>query len=430
MLKNYFTGLLLFFSPLFLLAGNLADNENAQRKRFAFGIIPALAFDSDLGFKYGGVFNFFDFGENGQPPHYNQYLMVRITNTTKGTLNAQALLESETLIPKSKVLAEASYFVDKKLDFFGFNGTSALYHKAFTEPGEVFISDAFYAHRRNLLRLRFDVQKYITGSRFRLLTGFTFNRFITEPAQNTDHSSNQTATLFENYRDWGLIDFNEYQGGNIGLFSLGLVYDSRNDPCYCTDGKWIDAVWLYSPGFLSDHSFSKFILTYRQHSSFLNEKITLSFRLSNQQKLSGNIPFYYLPTFYDSRVTHDGVGGAFNMRGAMRNRIAADGFVTGSFELKFKTLDFSLLRHYFSASLSAFYDNALVTQPRNLNIENVPAEQRTIHFLSGKQKLHHTFGPGLYIVFNQNNVVTVNYGIPANKQLGQGGFYIGSSLLF
>ncbi|MCA1759279.1 MAG: hypothetical protein LC658_05885 [Bacteroidales bacterium] len=41
-----------------------------------------------------------------------------------------------------------------------------------------------------------------------------------------------------------------------------------------------------------------------------------------------------------------------------------------------------------------------------------------------------TFGHGLYIVFNQNNVITVNYGIPANKQLGQGGFYIGSSLLF
>lgn len=164
MLKNQLAGLLLLFLPFYLLAENLADNENAQRKRFAFGIIPALAFDSDLGFKYGGVFNFFDYGENGQPPHYNQYLMVRITNTTKGTLNAQALLESESLIPKSKVLAEASYFLDQKLDFFGFNGANALYHKSFAESGEAFVSDAFYSHRRSLLHLRFDVQKYITDN--------------------------------------------------------------------------------------------------------------------------------------------------------------------------------------------------------------------------------------------------------------------------
>jgi hypothetical protein len=155
--------------------------------------------------------------------------MVRITNTTKGTLNAQALLESETLIPKSKVLAEASYFVDQELDFFGFNGANALYHKAFAESGEAFFSDAFYSHHRSLLRLRFDVQKYITDSRFRFLSGFTFNRFLTEPVENVENSAGQTATLFGNYIDWGLIDINEYQGGNIGLFSLGLVYDSRND---------------------------------------------------------------------------------------------------------------------------------------------------------------------------------------------------------
>jgi hypothetical protein len=52
MLKNQLAGLLLYFSPLFIFAENMAENEIAQRKRFAFGIIPALAFDSDLGFKF------------------------------------------------------------------------------------------------------------------------------------------------------------------------------------------------------------------------------------------------------------------------------------------------------------------------------------------------------------------------------------------
>ena len=114
----------------------------------------------------------------------------------------------------------------------------------------------------------------------------------------------------------------------------------------------------------------------------------------------------------------------------MRNRIAADGFVTGNFEIKFKTLDFKLLKQYFSTSISGFYDNAYITQTYKVNLENVPEAEKPVHFNSGEQEVQHTFGPGLYIVFNQNNVITINYGFAANKQIGTSGLYIGSSLLF
>jgi len=416
------------------------DESRAKRKsRYAFGVIPALAFDSDLGFKYGAVVNLFDYGESKSPPHYRQYLFLKLTNTTNGTLNLQALLESETLINKAKVLAEASYLVDRKLDFFGFNGTDAVYNPEFTEPdSDNFRNNFFYAHHRNFLRLRFDVQKYLAGSRFSLLTGFTFHHFGISLAREErkdkgDNSSSdgfQHPTLFENYNNWGIIQPEESSGGNISLFSLGLIYDSRNDPCYCTDGKWFDAVFNYSPTFLGDAGFSKLILTYRQHTSFFKDKITFSFRVTSQQKLSGEIPFYFVPTFYDSRLSSDGVGGAFNLRGALRNRIAADGFVTGNFEIKFKTLDFKLLNQYFSTSISGFYDNAYITQTYKLNSENVPEVEKPVYFNPGRQKMQHTFGPGLYIVFNKNNVITINYGMAANKQIGTSGLYIGSSLLF
>ncbi len=437
-MKTKLVPALLLFLPFWGIGQEAIEKKPERKSHYAFGVIPSLTFDSDLGLKYGAVFNLFDYGENNLPPHYKQYLFVKLTNTTKGTLNLQALLESEKLINKAKVLAEASYLIDRKLDFFGFNGTDATYHKAFTEPerGD-FKNSFFYAHHRSFLRLRFDVQKYLSGSKLRLLTGVTFKNYFTSPAPKDNSSNNglvsgavEKPTLFEKYIEWGVINPNEARGGNLGMVSLGIVYDSRNDPCYCTDGKWFESVLLFSPGIISGHSFSKFILTYRQHASFWNEIITFSFRFSSQQKLSGKIPFFYLPTFYDTRLSHDGVGGAFNLRGAMRNRIAANGFITGNFEFKFKTLEFKLFRQYFSSSLSAFYDNALVTQHWKVNLENVPAGQRAIHFTSGKQKLHHTYGSGLYLVFNQNNVITVNYGIPVDKQMGPGGLYIGSSLLF
>jgi len=41
-----------------------------------------------------------------------------------------------------------------------------------------------------------------------------------------------------------------------------------------------------------------------------------------------------------------------------------------------------------------------------------------------------TFGPGLYIVFNNKNAITVNYGFSTNHQTGIRGLYVGSSLLF
>lgn len=431
--------LFLLFMNVNLVAEEVVKNKTERMSRYALGVIPALAFDSDLGLKYGAVFNFFDYGENNLPPHYKQYLFVKITNTTKGTLNLQALLESETLINKTKVLAEASYLVDRKLDFFGFNGTDATYNKGFTEPeNSDFKNKFFYAHHRNFLRLRFDVQKYLAGSRLRLLTGFRFNSYGIAPAReslketggNSSPDGFQHPTLFELYNDWGIINPREARGGNISMLSLGLIYDSRNDPCYCTDGKWLDAVFNYSPAFLGDAGFTKIMLTYRQHTSFLKDKITFSFRVSSQQKLSGNIPFYHVPTFYDSRLSNDGVGGAFNLRGAMRNRIAANGFVTGNFEVKFKSHNFQLLQQDFSTYIAVFYDNAYVTQTFKVNLNYVPDAEKPIYFNQEKQKLHHTFGPGLYIVFNQNNIVTVNYGISTNKQLGPGGLYIGSSLLF
>jgi hypothetical protein len=422
---------LLVIFPFYTLGFEPLKKDTSQNKsRYKIGGIPVFSYDADLGLKYGAVINLFDYGERNQPPDFEQYLLLRLTNTTKGTLNLQALLESETLINNATVLAEASYTVDKSLDFFGFNGTKANYNNAFENQGNPeFISRVFYAHERKFLRLRFDVQPYIAGSKLRLLAGFTYNYFEISPAKPKGGTSVEPA-LFERYIDWEIISPGQKNGGNINFFSLGLVYDSRNDPCYCTRGKWFETVLLYSPDFISDAGFTKFIATYRQHFSVLNDNITFSFRVSAQQKLSGEIPYYFIPTFYDSRLSYDGVGGAYNFRGAKRNRIAADGFIVGNFEVKGRFYSFTFLKQEFYASATLFYDNAFVTQEYKVNLEKVPEDQRALHFNPVNQKLHHTFGPGFYLVFNKNNVATIHYGFSTDKQLGPGGLYVGASLLF
>jgi hypothetical protein len=417
-------------------AQNLSDSANTE-KHYAFGVIPAFSFDADIGLKYGGIINLFDYGVDGKTSGYDQYLYLRITNTTRGTFNLQSVLESETLIPKAKLIAELSYFADRKMDFFGFNGRNAGYHsELINAQSENYINNFYYAHERQLLRLRLDVQKYLHTSKLRLLAGFTYQHFDIDAIDATDARETElsqaapASTLFAQYNEWGIIRGNERNGGNINLLTLGLIYDTRNHLCYCTDGQWIESFLVISPGFLSDASFTKWITTYRRHHSILDEKITFSGRLSLQQKVSGEIPFYMLPVYFDSRLSQDGVGGAFNLRGALRNRIASDGFLLSNVEVKFKLLEKKFFKQDFYFSASAFWDMAYVTQHYGTDRSGVPDEFYNFYFNDLPQRLHHTFGPGFYIVFNHDNIITVNYGIPLDPQDGPGGLYVGSALLF
>jgi hypothetical protein len=410
-------------------------NEIAtQQNPLKWGIIPALAWDADLGLKYGTVFNLFDYGDYAMFPQYHQYLFVRVINSTGGTLQAQALLESDKLIPQAKIMAEASYIRDSRLDFYGFNGSNSTYIPELTDNNHPdFLNTHFYKKERMVTRLRLDVQRNLTGKNFRLLTGYAWNNIKLDPIRgesNSNTGSNNNSSLYNYYSQWGIIDHRESNGGSAHTFSLGLVYDTRNEFCYCTDGIWAETFLLFDPGLGSGRAFARHVATFRHHFSMADERLTFSYRISSQQKVSGKTPFYLLPWIYDTRLTNDGPGGAFGLRGAYRNRHVGEGFVLSNLESKFKVMDFELFNINFYTSVVIFYDNTILTQSYPWNLKNVPQKYRGLLFKEQRQTFHHTFGPGLYIVFNKNNIISVNYGISPNPQNGSGGLYIGSSILF
>lgn len=418
-------------------SGDEAPDAGDDGPGFRMGFIPAFAYDSDLGFKYGMVFNLFDYRQRTPTKRYDQHLFLRFTNTTGGSFQVQGLLESETLINNSVTLIEMGHIADRKYDFYGFNGNGSIYnpkHIDSSDPG--FLSSNYYAYKRSYTRLRFDNQFKAGNGNLRFLTGFMFNLFSIGSASESSGQNEGlgekagTTTLFDKYLDRGVIPGNEREGGMINLLSVGLVYDTRNDLCYCTDGIWAETILFHSPSLLSDNSFSKLILTYRHHASALNEMLTFSFRISSQQKLGGNIPFYMLPLYFDSRMSQDGLGGAFNLRGALRNRVLADGFVAGNVETKLKLSHFQIFGRELFFSISFFYDNGFVTQEYGIEQGNVPDGELPLHFNEAGMNIHHTVGTGAYIVFNKDNVISINYGVPLDRQNGPGGLYVGSSLLF
>jgi len=432
--------ILLVFQFLYMLTQQAwaKQNESAQadplqRSPLSWGLIPALAYDADQGLKYGAVVNVFDYGNYDIHPRYHQYLFAKFINSTGGTFQAQALLESDKIISRAKVFAEASFIKDSRLDFFGFNGGNSVYHSRLSDLDHPnFVSNHFYTKQRSILRLRFDLQTHLNGENLRLLTGYKFHHFDISPNsgdfQLLPDYGISSSSLFEQYSQWGIIDPAEKNGGSVHLFSLGMVYDTRNEACYCTDGIWAESFMVFSP--VPSMPFSKHIATLRHHKSLAGDNITLSYRISSQQKTHGTIPFYMLSWFFDSRLTNEGPAGAFGLRGIYRNRLVGNGFLTSNFEIKAKVLQFRLIKQEFYASLVAFYDNTLITQPYKFSTENIPVAARDFFFNNQPQKFHHTFGPGLYLVFNKNNIITINYGISTDSQNGPGGLYIGSSMLF
>ena len=125
---------LLSFTLSLLLSLSLfaqdADSTSSKKEEkvktgFNLGGVPVVAYDSDIGFKYGALLNLYWYGDGSRYPQYDHSLYVEWSRTTKGNGINQITYESDKLLPGIRSLFEASYLTEKALDFYGFNGYQA-----------------------------------------------------------------------------------------------------------------------------------------------------------------------------------------------------------------------------------------------------------------------------------------------------------------
>ena len=131
-------GLLLFlYNSSFGQKADTTDKKKEKIKEgWSFGAIPVVAFEQDIGWKFGGVVNYYDYGDGTIYPDYRHSLYFEYSYTTKGSGIAQFIYDSEYLIPNLRVSAEASYLTERALDFYGFNGYEANYDMRFEDDEE------------------------------------------------------------------------------------------------------------------------------------------------------------------------------------------------------------------------------------------------------------------------------------------------------
>lgn len=435
----------LLFGLLLLSFSIFAQKDSLKKEKvktgFSMGGVPVVAYDADTGFKYGGLVNLYHYGDGSNYPNYNHSLYLEWSRTTKGSCINQLTYDALTLIPKTRVTFDVAYLTEQALNFYGFNGYNADYNSAYElTGGSDYISRMYYRHSRKLFRMKADFQGDISekwGKKLRWLAGIAHYRAEISTVDTdklnegkTDDLLPDTATLYDKYVDWGVIPADQASGGNITFLKVGAVYDTRDNEANPNKGMWSEALIISAPGFLgNDYAYTRLLLSHRQYFTIFPDRLTFAYRLSYQSKLSGEMPFYMLPYTIDSKATKDGLGGAKNIRGVLRNRVVGDGFAFGNFELRSKFLKSVIFNQNFYLGLNAFVDMGIVTSPYEFDTANVPAsELEALDFAD--ESLHIGYGGGIRFVINSNFIIAVDYGIAAKKQDGDSGMYIGLNYLF
>jgi len=404
-------------------------SQQKVKKGFGFGALPAVSYDSDLGFQYGALVNLYHYGDGSGFPKYNHSLYLELSTYTKGTTIARMRYDSEKLIPKVRTTLDVSYVTDQMADFYGFNGYQSVF-----DPLLVTSSNRlFYKNERNMFRAKADFQGYFGESKLGWVGGYSFYNFKMDTVNNSKLGIVKTdKTLFERYKDWGLINADEAGGGSINYFKAGLKYDSRDQLACPMKGIFTEAVIQSAPKFLNDKPHSKFAIIHRQYFTVAKD-LSFAYRLDYQSTVGKyKVPYYAQPlliTSYLIAATNQGLGGKSSVRGILRNRIIGDDVVFGNFEFRYKFLRFEWMKQNFYLGTNVFFDSGIILKPIEIS-STVVAGNPTYFNAYESGKFHSAAGIGLKIGWNENFVISADFGKAFNKADGNTGMYIGLNYLF
>lgn len=431
---------------------NKENIENTPVKTgWNFGLLPAISFDSDLGFQYGGLVNFFDYSDGSNYPNYDHSLYVEASRFTKGSGIYRIMYDSEKLFEAFQITTDLSYLPDQAYSFHGFNGYESVYNSSWIDQDDSeYKSRMFYKYDRKYFRFKTDLQGKIPNSKFKWIVGLNlFNIDISsvdiEKLNEGKDDSDKLPTieeqpgLYEKYIEWGLIKQSEKNGGFLPQLKLGVVYDTRDNKSNPNKGMWTEATVVNTSNIYgSDADYTKISFIHRQYFPILANKLTFAYRINYQQTLTGEVPFYaqnFVITSILRGAYSEGLGGGKTLRGITRNRIVGDGFTFGNAELRWKAIHFKFINQNFYLGINAFYDFGVVTSKIDVD-EKIEAlnwqteADKQDYFNMGNEKLHSGIGVGLRVAMNENFIVAIDYGSALDEQDGNSGIYIGLNYLF
>lgn len=419
-------------------------SQEKGKQGWNLGALPTITYNTDLGFQYGALVNFFDYGDGTTYPNYRHNIFMEVSKFTNGSGIYRISYDSEYLIPGLRITSDLAYLPDMAFNFLGFNGYESKFNKNWIdEASSDYKTRMFYKIQNNNFRFRTDLQFPILGDKIRALAGINLQNYsissvdVEKLNEGKDPEAQLpiTETLYDKYVNWGILSANERDGGFIPLLKAGIVFDTRDIDANPMSGIWTEAFIFGAPKFLgTEDGFLSFIITHHQYFTLIKRDLSLVYRLSYQGNLAGDIPFYMQSQIETSNIKPNiGLGGSKNIRGIERARVIGEGFAYGNIELRWKAHHFNFINQKFYFGINAFTDFGQVVQKRDVQSIIAPRSSipQTDYFNFEKgESLHISYGLGVRIAMNENFIVSADYGRAVNSQDGSSGLYMGLDYLF
>src|SRR4030042_3776094 len=146
--------LTLIFAVSVVLA--LPGQEKKVKTGWRFGgALPAVSFDSNLGFQYGALVDFFNYGDPRIYPEYYDHIYTEVSRYTKGSGVYRLMFESNHIIPKVEWVVDLSYLPDLANHFYGFNGYESVFNDDWMDDeAEGYRTRMFYRFEKNQFRFK------------------------------------------------------------------------------------------------------------------------------------------------------------------------------------------------------------------------------------------------------------------------------------
>lgn len=420
-----------------------------------FGPLPAVAFDADKGLQLGGILNIYDFGQGENYPNYNSKWYLEASFFTKGSQLYQLMYDNKVLFPGVRWSSALTVAVDKAMDFYGFNGYQSYYNYHMIEKGntgESFIFTPYYRMNRTAVLAKTDFIGNLTDN-FYWEAGYHASYFdigtidrdnINKGKEDAEKFPAFATTLYDEYRETGLISDDEAEGGFTSSIRLGLMYDTRDKEGAPSSGIWAETHLIAAPKFLgTKNPFYRYSATWRQYLPIIkNDKLTFAYRLNYEGTLGNECPFYVLPyiTVMGENGDKDGMGGYRTVRGIMRDRVVGLDMASYNAELRWRVMGFNAFNQNIALGLSAFSDGTKVTRGRDMTPNILFTHIYPAYERMDKDSFHVTVGGGFRFIMNENFIVALEYGMPVSRFLdpsnpkymqdGTGAFYINTGYLF
>jgi outer membrane protein assembly factor BamA len=361
--------------------------------------LPAVNFDSDEGFGYGALLQYYDYGTGDAQP-YRFSLQPTVFLTTRGRRDVVLFLDAPHLLPGGwRLGASVAREQQQATPYYGI-GNSTVNDTMRTRGANPY----FYRFGRTVLRGSADVQHTIGIPALRMLLGVG-TRTVTVRPVPYDSGTSLLAQTFGSAATRPATDSRYAR--------VGLVLDTRDREIGPHSGNWSELLVQRVQKVLGgSEEYTRITGSVRQYVP-LGSSLTFAQRVV-AQTVRGNPSvsdiFIVQSSFRDDEV----LGGASSLRGIPKNRYAGKGVAFSNSELRWSAAQFRALGRPVGVVLSGFVDAGRVWTD-GLDLATAGSD------------LHVGYGGGLHLAVGPTMVISADVG---HSTQSTAAIYLGLGYLF